>query len=403
MAGPLDGVKVIDFSRVLAGPHCTRVLVDMGADVVKVEPPDGDSLRSSKPRTNSLSPGFVHQNVGKRNISIDTKNPDGLALAKSLIETADVLVENFRPGVMAKLGLSYDEVSALNPKIVYASISGYGQNTTWAGRRAYAPLVHAEMGYIEATARYQQQPVRPEPMSHGDLYTGLHCAIGILGALVQRGVSGRGQQIDVCMAETMLFENELSGIKLSGMDEALPTANTGSQIFDTADGGRLMVAFDPAERGVFGQFMAAMGRPDLAEDDRFVDFDARTENLDALVEIIQAWVLTFDDVQALEAAMEAAGLSSGRVRGLAEVGQLPWVSERGAVLAVSDRGEGSFQIANSPWRFSAAETGLHGEIAYRGEHNAAVLSDWLDMKPDAISELEAKSVLSYRPPSHMLK
>ena len=164
--GPLSGFKVVDFSRVLAGPHCGRMLVDMGAEVIKVEPPDGDILRSGKPRRNSLTPGFTHQNVGKRNISIDMKRSEGVDLARQLLTKTDVVLENFRPGVMAKMGLGYDAVAQLNPGVVYASISGYGQTGSWVHRRAYAPLVHAEMGYLDGTARYLGTEVRQEPMSH---------------------------------------------------------------------------------------------------------------------------------------------------------------------------------------------------------------------------------------------
>ena len=278
--GPLSGFKVVDFSRVLAGPHCGRMLVDMGAEVIKVEPPDGDVLRSGRPRRNSLTPGFTHQNVGKRNISIDMKRAEGLDLARQLITQTDVVLENFRPGVMAKMGLGYDLVAELNPGVVYASVSGYGQTGSWVHRRAYAPLVHAEMGYLDGTARYLGTEVRQEPMSHGDLYTGVHCCTAILAALLQRERTGEGQQVDVAMAETMLFMNEHAATNLSGETEYLPTPNVASPIFRTGGGAQVMVSFNPAERGVFAQYLKVMDRPELAEDPRFTDYGARMKNLE---------------------------------------------------------------------------------------------------------------------------
>ncbi|MFB3104879.1 MAG: CaiB/BaiF CoA transferase family protein, partial [Pseudomonadales bacterium] len=386
--GPLSGFKVVDFSRVLAGPHCGRMLVDMGAEVIKVEPPDGDILRSGKPRRNSLTPGFTHQNVGKRNISIDMKRSEGVDLARQLLTKTDVVLENFRPGVMAKMGLGYDAVAQFNPGVVYASISGYGQTGSWVHRRAYAPLVHAEMGYLDGTARYLGTEVRQEPMSHGDLYTGVHCCTAIVAALLQRERTGEGQHIDVAMAETMLFMNEHAATNLSGETEYLPTPNVASPIYKTSSGDRVMVSFNPAERGVFAQYLKAMEQRSLAEDPRFRDYTARMKHREELLAIIQTWILTFSDIDELEAALARGGLVMGKVRSLKEVAELPWLAERGAVAEVSDRGTGSFRIPNTPWRFSKARTGVRGAIAYRGEDNAEVLHDWLSLSHEEISSLE---------------
>ena len=279
---PLEGLRVVDFSRVLAGPHCGRMLVDLGADVVKIEPPEGDLTRFSAPRLHSMSVYFAQQNCGKRNVSLDFSDSRGIAVATRLAAMADVVLENFRPGVMAKLGLGYEDLSAVNPKLVFASISGYGQATSWSRRRAYAMMVHAEMGYIEGESRYHDEPPSQEPYSHGDVYTALECVSGILAALLQRERSGTGQHVDVSMAETLLCVNEHSAINLSGLTEPLPLPTSASPLFTTANGRVVSVAFDPVAKGIFEQYCTAMVRPELREDERFAQEDVRVGNRDAL-------------------------------------------------------------------------------------------------------------------------
>ncbi len=189
---PLEGLRVLDFSRVLAGPHCGRALADLGADVVKVEPPAGDLTRFATPRRASMSFYFAQQNAGKRNLSLDLTRPEATALLLRLVERADVLLENFRPGVMERLGLGYEAAAAANPRLVYASISGYGQDGPWAQRRAYAVVIHAEMGMTRRSIDHRGGPPANEPFSHADVYAGLECLAGILAALFQRERDGPG-------------------------------------------------------------------------------------------------------------------------------------------------------------------------------------------------------------------
>ena len=204
MASPLHGIRVLDFTRVLSGPHCTRMLHDMGADVIKIEPPAGDLTRFSSPRRNGLSTYFVQQNAGKRNVSIDLATPEGVAIVLELVDHADVLVENYRPGVMKRLGLSAEVVRARNPKLIYASLSGYGQTGPWVDRRAFAPVVEAEAGIVASQGNARGGDYAKDPHSHADVYTGMETAAAILAALYQREHTGVGQLLDVSMAETML-------------------------------------------------------------------------------------------------------------------------------------------------------------------------------------------------------
>jgi CoA:oxalate CoA-transferase len=393
---PLAGVKVLDFSRVLAGPHCGRMLVDLGADVVKVEPPEGDMTRFSAPRLHSMALYFAQQNCGKRNLSLDVTTPSGRDVARALAQHADVVLENFRPGVMARLGIGYPELARRNPRLVYASISGYGQQNSWALRGAYAMMVHAEMGYIEGEARYHDTDPQQEPYSHGDVYTSLECLSGILAALYQRAHTGEGQHVDVSMAETMLCVNEHAATNLTGLTEVLPLATSASPLFKTRSGQTVSVAFDPAARGPFAQWQKAMNRFDLAADPRFGDDEVRRRHRKDLVELIQAWVMEFPDLTSLEAALADARLVMGVVRSVADAGRTDWAKERGAVVEVDDRGGGTLKLPNSPWRFSNADSGVRGVPAYRGEHNRDVLMDWLNMDEPTIAALEVEGVLSAR-------
>src|SRR4051794_20642790 len=214
--GPLDGVRVLDLSRVLSGPSCGKALADLGADVIKVEPPEGDLTRTAQPRVGGLPVYFAQQNCGKRCVSVDLRLEAGRDIVVDLAAASDVVLENFRPGVTDRLGVGYEAVRARNPRIVYCSISGYGQRGVMSDRRAYAPVMHAELGLMEFSARRLRAAPRPEAVSHADLYTGLQATIGILAALLQRDQFGEGQHIDVSMAEVMLQATEWTAVELAG-------------------------------------------------------------------------------------------------------------------------------------------------------------------------------------------
>jgi len=205
---PLDGVRVLDFTRVLSGPHCGRMLSDLGAEVIKIEPPEGDLTRFAFPRVGSMSTYFAQQNIGKLNMSMNLKKPEAVELVKQLVAQSDVLIENYRGGVMDSLGLGYEILSEINPRLIYASITGYGTTGPWAHRRAYATVINAETGLTGIQADARNGELSNDPHSHADVYTGMEAAAGILAALFQREHSGVGQHVDVSMAQTMLYVNE---------------------------------------------------------------------------------------------------------------------------------------------------------------------------------------------------
>ncbi len=396
-------MRVLDLSRVLSGPHCTRMLADMGADVIKVEPPAGDLTRFATPRRHGLSSYFVQQNVGKRNLSIDLATPEGAEILLALAEHADVLVENYRPGVMARLGLDADTMLARNPRLIYASISGYGQTGPWVTRRAYAPVVEAEAGIVASQGNARGGELAKDPHSHADVYTSLETASAILAALYQREHTGDGQWIDVSMAETMLYVNEhLHDALWDGHDDPqwIRSFRPGDYLVLTvANGEALVVSGHPAERGTFDFFIAAMDRGDLADDPRFADVASRLANFDALREIIRDFAATVPDAAAFEEQFSKHQLAVGRVHEPGELTDTDWARERHAVVEVDDRGGGTIRVPNAPWRFgSSPDVGVSGVPKYRGEDNRSVLGELLGFDDQRVDSLEASGVLSSRLP-----
>ena len=399
---PLDGIRVLDFTRVLSGPHATRMLCDLGADVIKVEPPDGDITRSTNPRVNGLATYFVQQNVGKRNISLDVDKPEAVELLLRLTDRSDVVIENFRPGVMDRIGLGYEVVASRNPGIVYASINGYGSTGPWASRRAYAPVVGAETGITKAQGDVRGGQYANDPFSHADVYTALEAAAAILAALFNRGRTGRGDRIEVSMAETMLYVNEHAHDQL--WDGAVPPdwirsfGPDGYPVLTAGNGESVIISGHPAERGVFDLFIAAIGRPELADDPRFADVPLRLAHFAELLQILVDWAATVPTPQEIEAIMGDYRLATGTLRSLRDVSETEWARERGAIVEVSDRGGGTLRLPNSPWHFASGDVGVRGEPRYRGEDNRAVLGELLELSDADIDRLEADAVISSRMP-----
>jgi crotonobetainyl-CoA:carnitine CoA-transferase CaiB-like acyl-CoA transferase len=400
--GPLAGVRVLDLTRVLSGPHCTRMLCDLGADVIKVEPPDGDLTRFAWPRVNSLAGYFVQQNVGKRNVSLDLRHPEAVELLLGLAAHCDVLIENFRPGVAARMGIGYDAVAARNPTIVYASISGYGQTGPWVHRRAYAPVIGAESGVTKIQGDARGGAYANDPLSHADVYTAMETATAIVAALYARERTGAGDHIDVSMAQTMLYVNEHTYDSL--WDEPVADSTIRSfgpgdyPVLTAGDGRSVVVSGNLAERGAFELYMAAAGRTDLVEDPRFVDVAARRAHFGELLEIVRSWAASQPDVDQLEAALAANGLAMGVIRSVREVCDTDWAAHRQVVTEVDDRGGGTIRVPNAPWRFASADVGVRGHPRYRGEDNHEVFGELLGLPSDELSRLDESGVFVSRRP-----
>jgi crotonobetainyl-CoA:carnitine CoA-transferase CaiB-like acyl-CoA transferase len=378
------------------------MLTDLGAQVIKVEPPTGDMTRFTYPRVNSQSTYFVQQNVGKLNVSIDMDQQEGVDLAARLIEAADVVVENFRPGVMDRLGLGYSRFAEKCPRLIYTSISGYGATGPWTSRRAYAPVVNAETGITKYQGDVRDGTYANDPHSHGDVYTAVETASAILAALYQRERTGRGQYIDVSMAETMLYVNEHAHNQL--WDQPVPQGTIRSfqpadyPVLTTKDGSVVVVSGHPAEKGTFEFFVGAMESPQLLSDPRFSTIESRLNHFDELMEAIVSWAVTVSDADEIEARFARHGLATGRLRSVGEIADTEWARDRGAITEVSDRKDGAIRVPNSPWHFSSSDTSVTGVAKYRGEDNREVCTTVLGMSDADITHLESIGVLVSRVP-----
>lgn len=398
---PLEGIRVLDFTRVLSGPHCTRMLADLGAEVIKVEPPEGDLTRFAYPRVGSMSTYFAQQNIGKLNVSLDLKKPAAIALIKKLVEHCDVLVENYRGGVMDKLGIGYEVLSAINPRLIYAAISGYGNSGPWMHRRAYATVVNAETGLTGLQARARGVFPTNDPHSHADVYTGMETAAAVLAALYQRTSTGEGQYIDVSMAQTMFYVNEHVQNELFQGDvpnDQIRSFQPGDYpILESKDGQQIVVSGHPAERGTFDMFVNAMKRPHMYDDPRFADVTSRLANLPALQNELREWAKELT-AQEAEDVMAEAGLAMGVVRTMDELANTEWAKDRNVIVHADDRSGSSFRVPNAPWMFSGSDTGIRGIPKFRGEDNEAVLSRLAGLSHEEVERLTEEGVLSIRLP-----
>jgi CoA:oxalate CoA-transferase len=400
-AAPLDGLRVVDFTRVLAGPHCTKALRDLGADVTKIEPPAGDLGRVGLPHVNGIGLYYVQQNAGKRNLSLDLNYAEAREIVAQLCRDADVIVENFRPGTLARFGFGYDDVKVFNPRIIYVSLSGYGQSTSWKNRPAFAPTVQAETGLTAIVQDHFGEALsepRGDSCSHADVYTGLQGVIAVLAALQHRNRTGEGQHIDVSMAATMLSVNERAGAMLSEIDtdgEPIALSANESHIFEMADGTRLTIAASPIYSPMFTRYCAMMRRSDLLIDPRYATARLRRENLPSLLAEVRAWLATFDSLEQLQAQVSEAGLAVGRVRTVNEFAKSDWVREWNAVVQVDDRGGGTLRMPGNPWIFSRSELPPPGAPAFQGEHNEDILKE-LQIPEHKIQDLQQRSIVLSR-------
>jgi crotonobetainyl-CoA:carnitine CoA-transferase CaiB-like acyl-CoA transferase len=387
-AGPLDGVRVLDLSRVVSGPLCARILSDLGADVVKVEPPDGDVTRTVLPLVNGVSAYFAQMNAGKRNVSINMKSPGGPELVARLADACDVLIENFRPGVMDRLGLGADALLARNPGLVYCSVTGWGQDGPWRDRRAYAPLVHAQAGTLEMAGRLRGREPEQEVHVHGDTYPAVVAANAIVAALLQRSRTGVGQHLDVAMAEVLVYMNEWSSVELQayGIDRQFDIWT--HPVVRLADGTAVALVGNPTRQ--FATWVRALGGdPSLLDDERFSTPAALAEHLGECLDVLEELTERVSDYQALERALEPWPTLTAEVRSFAELAATPWAADRGLVTEVAP----GLSVPTAPWRGSRTHIGVAGPPARRGEHNREVLAELAGLGEDDIDRLDAAGVL----------
>ncbi|MET3331521.1 MULTISPECIES: CaiB/BaiF CoA transferase family protein [Bradyrhizobium] len=371
------GLRVLDFSTTIAGPHCARMLADMGAEVIKIETDGGETMRTRPPLRKGCSTAFGQLNVGKKSVVLDLKSEDGKEAVRRLAAASDILVENFRPGVMHRLRLDYDRLRTVNPKLIYCSISGYGQTGPSAELPAYAPVIHAASGYDMAHLAYQPGRNRPDycGIYHADVVTGTYGFGAIASALYQRTVTGLGQHIDVSMLESML---SLTLTELQSAQFAVkPPPRPMFGPTETASG---YVMITVASEKTFQGLMGVIGHPEWISDPRFATYAARRENWAEVMDGVEAWSrqLTTD---ACLAALGAAGVPASAYRTVSEALADPQLAHRQALSEVRDEG-GSFQVLNLPFRMSGADTTPAKTMAVLGEHTDA-LREEISLADDA--------------------
>jgi crotonobetainyl-CoA:carnitine CoA-transferase CaiB-like acyl-CoA transferase len=370
LAKALQGIRVLDFSTTIAGPHCTRMMSDMGAEVIKIETAEGETMRTRPPVRNDCSAVFGSYNVGKKSVVLDLKSPEGIEAIKKLVAKVDVLVENFRPGVMRRLKLDCETLRRFNPKLIYCSISGYGQSGPSAELPAYAPVIHAASGYDRAHMAYQPGRERPDycGIYHADILTGVYAYGAITSALVQRQQTGQGQHIDVSMLESMLSLtlNEVQGAQFPIKPPQRPMFGP----METSDG-YVMVAI--ASEKTFQNLVTVAGCPEFVRDPRFAAYSDRRDHWGDLMEGVETWSGRLTSQQCL-AALNQAGVPCSAYRSVAEAMADPQSAHRGILTEVSDDA-GTFKVLNLPFRMSGAEVGPGPRVAAVGEHTEEVLKE----------------------------
>jgi CoA:oxalate CoA-transferase len=387
--GPLAGVRVIDFSRVLAGPYVGRIFADLGADVIKVEPPDGDVIREIAPRRDrGMSGMYTMVNVGKRNVSIDLRAPGAAELALELVRRADAVIENFRPGVAERLGIGWSAVHAANPRAVMVSISGYGEDSSWRDRSAFAPTIHAVSGIMEWQAFRSGNPVAPPADAAADMITGLHATIGLLTALRDAERTGEGQRVEVAMYDALLAT-------YSEAPQALldpPESTENSRVFDAGPHGLILIAGAPQHvwRALVATFPGELHDP--AERDAPVPEKARLR-----AEAIEAWLRSRPSLEACARDLDRARLACARVEGLRDSLTGPLAEERELLVDVDDRSGGTRPVVRLPDRVSRSSAAVRGPAPRRHEHGAEVLKELLDLDSARLADLVAKGVIPGEP------
>jgi crotonobetainyl-CoA:carnitine CoA-transferase CaiB-like acyl-CoA transferase len=386
----LEGIRVLDFSIMLAGPYCARLLADVGADVIKIEPPEGDDMRLRAPLRDGHSAYFGQLNAGKRSLALDLKSPDAIDLVRALVAQTDIVVENFRPGVMDRLGLGYEALRAINPRLIYCSISGYGQTGPSAGRAAYAMIVHAESGFDRALMGYAGDRDRPAPgaVFVADVLGGIFGFSAIQTALVQRARTGEGQRIDVALMDCML------NLLVYELQEAQFPAATPRPAYGPVrarDGDILIAPITPRN---FTSLCEVTGQSELTDDPRFQTLPARAANWTAMMQLVQQWTQQHTVGECI-AALEAAGVPCAEYRDPGAALSDPHLLQRGAFAKIAD-GAGEFLGVNPPWKMSGAPTSMQREVPAVGAHRDELLSQ-LGLQPDAIARLNAAGAFGPQP------
>ncbi len=380
--GPLTGVRVLDMARVVSGPVVGRIMSDLGADVVKLEPPEGDITRVWGARPHGVPGFFLQQNAGKRGICVNLGADGSVDLVRQLACQADVLIENFRGGVMDRLGIGWSVLHQLNPRLVMLSITGFGQSGPESHRPAYASVIQAEAGLIRRLAEEDGRAPTDLITSVADYNAGLHGCIGALAALMHARATGEGDHVDIAMIDSMIATDDFFNFAL----DAVVPPKLGGEYYQTADGGWTVVS-GPVNH-VFRTISAHTGLIDPSGAD-----DSVQAKIDSRKVALRDWARTLPDRSALTTVLDQVRIAWGALKQPGEAAVSPTAVHRGSIGLVEDAPGSSRKVVQMPYRYEHAESTVRGRSPHLGEHNANVLSDWLSLDAAAINALVSRGVL----------
>ena len=392
----LDGLTVIDFTRVLAGPYCTRLLADLGAEVVKIERPgEGDEIRHTvyqlEPGRGDQSSYYVRLNVGKRGIAIDLAHPNARDLVLDLVRAADVVVENFSPGVMKRYGLDAEALRSVRSDLVYCSISGFGQTGPLSSMQAYAHLINAISGMMDLERGGEARP-RVSYLQAADVLAGAHAFGAICAALVRRARNGRGAYLDVSMLECLVAADDITYHSMLNGSPVLRQPRVGMVVHPIGE--RYVALQTAGAPHLWSRLVGLIGRPELATDHRFATPAARRTNWADLLAIVREWLDGFESVDAAVQTLSGARIPSVPMLSPEELVAHPQMAARSAFPKVLHQTHGEVHVTATPFHLDGRPIEPGGPAPYRvGEHTREVLRDMLGYTAERIASLQEARVI----------
>ena len=397
MAKALDGIRIIDMTHNQAGPACTQILAWLGAEVIKLEEPGkGDVARTNMRDQDSDSLFFLILNANKQSLTLNLKTEEGKKLFKKVIKTADVLVENFSPGALDRLGLGYKILSEINERLIYATIKGFGTYGPYSGFKSFEPIAQAMGGAMCATGFPENPPTYVWP-AIGDSGTGMHMAIGILAALQQRNTTGKGQEVEVSMQDSVANIMRISlrdHQRLGGVQE-----RTGNQLgknvpgstYPCAPGGRNDYIYIFAQQQMWKAFANAIGRPDIIEDPKYATPESRWDNRKTLNAIIEAWTRQKTKYEAMR-ILGDAGVPSGACQDTGEILEDPHLKEREMIIDIDYPPRGNYKTVGCPIKLSDSPADIKRPPTL-GEHTEDLLGKLCGVTPEDFTKLREKGAI----------
>lgn len=391
----LQGLKVLDFTRVYSGPYCTMLLADLGAEVIKVEAVGkGDDTRAFHPIKNGQSGYFSYLNRNKKSVTLNLKAAEGRQAALELARWADIVVENFSAGTIQKLGLGYEDVAKVNPDIIYASISGFGQSGPYSGKAAYDAIAQAMGGITYLTGYPNTEPVKVGP-AISDAATGVHAAAAIMAAVYYRTRTGKGQYIDMSMMDTVfsMLENSVPILTMTGETPGrIGNSNPGSapyNMYHTKDGG---VFIATANDSLFTRLSNVMGLPDLIRDPRFSSNPLRKEHEKEIDQVVEQWTLQYSSAE-VEVMLDKVGVPAASAKTTAQLIDDPQLRFRDMIVEQEVPGVGTVEFPGNPLKLQATPPAMDRRAPDLGEHTEEILKQILHRSDGEIQRMKAEKII----------